>query len=78
MSKTANNNHNDILPCPFCGAKAYVFCNEEQNYCSRSFTTNFGIGCKTEDCYGQQDRDMAYFRSQQEAIEAWNKRADNS
>jgi hypothetical protein len=64
-----------ILPCPFCGKDAFVFKYEEQINCARRPTIYYGIGCKTMDCYGGQDPDMAYFISSENAIKTWNKRA---
>jgi len=76
MSK-AINNRNVILPCPFCGKEASTFEHKTYQDCSKSPLSYFGIGCKTENCYGEQDQDMAYFKSPHAAIKAWNKRSNS-
>lgn len=52
----------ELKPCPFCGDKTvYVYWREEQYF----------VSCNNCDCEGgKQD-------TQEEAIKAWNRRADD-
>ena len=65
---------NDLLDCPFCGRKATVF-KQKERWTSKTTVIYWGVGCTTQDCYGGQDSDLAYFESSHEAVKCWNKRA---
>lgn len=54
-----------LKPCPFCGGKAAAIWNgasNERNYCVRCWE----CGAET-----------SVYKSEKEAKEAWNRRADN-
>ena len=54
---------NKLKPCPFCGGKAY----KKRNW---DFDGNDIYGIHCENCNAQTE----YRCSEQEAIEAWNRR----
>jgi Lar family restriction alleviation protein len=55
---------NELKPCPFCGGKVSVWHNLA--------TDNYDIECQECCCDVQQ-----HYGCVDEAIEAWNRRADN-
>ena len=65
----------EIKPCPFCGENADTYKNEYWPDCAIKPEVSYGVGCKTPECHGAQDPDMAYHESPEKAIEAWNKRS---
>ena len=73
MIKSTIEAIDEVKNCPFCGEKAEIFTSED--IYSWKPTLNFGVGCKTEDCYGEQCFDLAYFSTKEDALKSWNKRA---
>ena len=55
----------ELKPCPFCGGEAVLI----DNGCF------VDVSCKNFHCRGWADSLM--FKTKEEAIEAWNRRADN-
>ena len=63
------DNQIELKPCPFCGGEAIVL--------HWDGTDAFSVGCvNTFVCHGGTHTSRAY-QSEQEAAEAWNRRADN-
>lgn len=62
----------DLKPCPFCGgAPTQIFSiNPETD-------GRYIYGCCTIGCMGNALRGRGGFKTDKEAIEAWNRRADN-
>ena len=62
---------NELKPCPFCGAKPYIFVNKyrhnEESYMIKCSNTQ----CNIIPCTYEQ-MDLEY------VIESWNRRADNA
>lgn len=56
----------ELKPCPFCGGKAHVEKNFDETY-------RFYHTCKNT----QINIYKTGFKTRKEAIEAWNRRADN-
>jgi len=63
-----------LLPCPFCGRRAYLFEVEDWPDCRREPEIYYGIGCKTKNCFCETDKDNAYHKTPEDAIKQWNKR----
>jgi len=62
--------HGCLLPCPFCGGEVAVESD------SGMFAGLFWlVGCETAGCYANR-RSGSMFYSENDAIAAWNKRAD--
>lgn len=59
----------ELKPCPFCGEPATQIYNLENN--------SYKYGCCTIRCMGNALRRVMDFNTDAEAIEAWNRRADN-
>ena len=55
-------------PCPFCGEKMYI----EENFLTSADTTVFYPRCSSYECIANQG--WVSFPTEQEAIEAWNRR----
>ena len=68
----------DLLPCPFCGAQAFLFKKEFStdypDYGTPLYRPIFGIGCYTNDCFCSIDLDNAVYTTQEECIKIWNRR----
>ena len=64
MNELLENESRDgrLKPCPFCGGEAYLYL-----YCEG---VDHSVGCSK--CYFHRDE----FNSDNEAIEAWNKRIE--
>lgn len=60
-----------LLPCPFCGGKAETRTStwNDKNY-------KWTVQCKTNLCMGEMG--CAFYRTEAEAIEAWNTRAERT
>jgi len=56
----------ELKPCPFCGGKAYFY-NYDKGYEENNY---FMIWCDNCEC-----AETPQFKTEQEAIFAWNKRA---
>lgn len=56
-----------LLPCPFCGGEARVGRN--------IFSGLFHAGCSNDECLGFSGLGWTY-KKEEEAIEAWNRRAN--
>lgn len=54
-----------LLPCPFCGDEAYLYEGKYYNV----------LGCETIRCHGNWTYSRMY-DTKEEAIEAWNTRAE--
>lgn len=58
-----------LKPCPFCGGEATIYTVVWGRYV---------VGCETGKCYcNTMTHDLPIFIDEQEAIEAWNRRADD-
>ncbi len=56
-----------LKPCPFCGGKAHkVFSVWSEGY---------RYGCMTFNCMANIDKQLISFKTDEEAIKAWNRRA---
>ena len=59
----------EVLPCPFCGGRAYM--QYDVRYPNDKPIQAYEIYCSNEDCIMfMQDRN--YYRSRKKAIKAWN------
>ena len=62
-----------LLPCPFCGAEASV-----DTVIPDTTDLGYSVTCiGTEPCSGDIDRPNCLWKTPQEAVEAWNKRAQS-
>ena len=62
----------ELKPCPFCGGTA-GFSQLKQGKFNQFSVVCFNARCfaSTKSCFGR------YYRTKDEAAEAWNRRADN-
>ena len=64
----------DLKSCPFCGNK--------NTYLKMHIRTGFDtwyVGCNTEGCHAEKDTWKGVpYKTEQEAIEAWNKRKEKT
>lgn len=59
----------ELKPCPFCGGEAKIHTSEEFFLIDKKkFSSVFCKNCQAT---------SRYFNTSKEAIEAWNRRADN-
>ena len=58
----------DLKPCPFCGGEAYTV--ESIN------SQTFRVGCFTRNCIANANNLLHGEYSKEEAIEVWNRRAE--
>jgi Lar family restriction alleviation protein len=58
----------DLKPCPFCGGKAELI---KRRQC---LADAYSVRCKNSGCRG---RTQKLVRTEQQAIEEWNRRAGN-
>lgn len=57
----------ELKPCPFCGEKAII----------TSWIDGFKVGCmQTFTCRGGTSSSR-YYETEEEAVEEWNRRADD-
>lgn len=65
------NDETILLPCPFCGGEAETRTStwNDKNY-------KWTVQCKTNLCMGEMG--CAFYRTEAEAIEAWNTRAERT
>ena len=61
----------ELKLCPFCGSKAEVI----KTRSGRNF--RYSPGCNTQWCMGHWWMTGKGFETEEKAIEAWNRRADN-
>lgn len=61
--------HNELKPCPFCGKHAYI--GQRKRIAGDRFTAL----CSNSTCAASGATKYFYRRS--EAVEAWNRRAEN-
>ena len=59
----------ELKLCPFCGGWAYV----HEHYLE---PFGFSVGCRTDDCRGKRENTGFTYKTEAEAIAAWNTRAD--
>ena len=59
-----------LKPCPFCGGKAYVQC-----HIFDGVHETYGVLCTNGKCYTSG---WQFYGTAEEAIEAWNRRAERS
>ena len=62
----------ELLPCPFCGEEHICLFDEHDDN-----GLSFAVGCVTEDCHGHVAISW-HFDTKEEAIEAWNTRAERT
>lgn len=75
----------ELKPCPFCGGKAVLFqipynTTEELHKHPKWFWNNPGwwtIGCETDGCIANFNHEMMLFLGSKQAVDAWNRRADD-
>jgi Lar family restriction alleviation protein len=60
----------ELKKCPFCGGEAAIVPLEEQEY----IAAGFYVSCANRECKAEAYTDD--FPTEQEAIAAWNRRAD--
>jgi len=73
----------ELKKCPFCGGKAYTFHipdnnEEEQKLHPKWRWNNAGmwvVGCHEDMCMGSINNVTMIFVTEEQAAEAWNKRA---
>lgn len=70
------NSMNKLKSCPFCGGEAEVFdynikCDFYEDK-EDEFIAPYTVHCKRNCCFLGKD-----YETKEEAIEAWNRRADN-
>ena len=58
----------ELKACPFCGSEARLMIKESQ------YDTNYDIQCTDDKCYLSEGADW-YFDTEEEAIQAWNRRS---
>lgn len=58
----------ELKPCPFCGGEATMFCDES--------TDTWNVLCDNVPCPAEPGTAICF--SEQEAIEAWNTRAERT
>lgn len=56
----------ELKPCPFCGGEGCV-----QKHVFKGYTDTFGVVCLDCCCETRQ-----FYKTEAEAIEAWNRRAE--
>lgn len=59
----------ELKPCPFCGGKATQIFDVYNN--------TYVYGCCTICCLGNALNNKMRFKTDKEAIDTWNRRADN-
>ncbi|MBR4016353.1 MAG: Lar family restriction alleviation protein [Oscillospiraceae bacterium] len=63
---------NELKPCPFCGAKSEL-CMEPWDFEKREPAKDAKYVVECGECLSRTDT----YNSEDEAIEAWNRRTDN-
>ena len=70
---------NELKSCPFCGGEAYV--HEHYSFQGRApkdYPHNkpigYAVGCTTFDCRGKRENTGFMYKTEAEAVEAWNTR----
>ena len=63
----------DLKPCPFCGGRASI------GQTKKSLRNQYAVQCINSRCiaYRLGNPFVMHYLSEAEAIEAWNRRADN-
>jgi Lar family restriction alleviation protein len=61
----------ELKPCPFCGEQPVV----DWRMGKEKYIPLFQIRCENNDCTTQPE--TWYFKSEAEAIQAWNRRKEN-
>lgn len=65
---------NRLLPCPFCGEDAIIgYFPAEERLGARD---SFYVGCSNDNCGCELEHTGGY-RTLEEALEKWNRRANN-
>jgi hypothetical protein len=65
----------ELLPCPFCGGKAEIKDARKFLVVSKfSYIIPYSVGCSNKKCDVKPYTE--YSSTEQEAIDAWNRRAD--
>lgn len=64
----------DLKPCPFCGMAAIT--SAERRHANTKDMFYFA-GCGTYNCIASLHSMNRYYFTEKEAIEAWNRRAEN-
>lgn len=65
---------NELKPCPFCGAKAEIFLHGFYSEKTQDFNDKtYGVICDSCGSQGYQ-----FYETEQQAIDAWNRRKDDS
>lgn len=68
---------NELKPCPFCGGAARLYHTEHTNLNNRKHYFNCEK-CGTYFLFYTNTKYISQEQTEQEAIEAWNRRIDNA
>ena len=63
----------ELKSCPFCGGKAAIHCD-----IPRFYGYGYGVGCSNPDCIAYSGYGMAAYEAKEDAISAWNRRAEHT
>ena len=61
----------ELKPCPFCGSMATIHCD-----IPRFHAYGYGVGCSNPNCAAYSGYGMMTCETKEEAIDAWNRRAE--
>ena len=70
-------NDTKLKPCPFCGGKAEIFFDDYKKYLIQCSNCSAFVGIEIENGVELKDGWRATFGTEEQAAEAWNRRADN-
>jgi hypothetical protein len=65
----------ELKPCPFCGYEPLVSSYEYHLPSGAVYGTQWKVECMDDNCPAQPVVDWHYF-TREEAVDAWNRRAD--
>ena len=66
----------ELKPCPFCGRKPIIKSDNRYPRPERERITAYEVICKNYDCI-IYNADNKYYRTEEEAKNAWNRRAEH-
>ena len=67
----------ELKPCPFCGERPILKADDRYPRPERERITAYEVVCDNSDCIIYR-ADNVYLRTEQEAIDKWNKRAEQA